>query len=931
MTRFFLSFVAVLTLATYFQTLDAQVTFPVGSDGTVTFAADSGLVVAFPDGTRWGDSTEPGFSLKTVNGDVRSVSTRQSVPDRLEVDFENGAVATFRTTVGNGFVLFQLEKFRCPEDTEVVELEMGRVALPLGLRIDEILGRASDAQRFVALSTAALQVRPVSSQSGAASSDRAGCTHTFTPTEGRTTGVHAATFTATCNEQPNGWSFRGIRLNARKDLSGLKAIRAIIHGDGQGQALKVQLIDHTGAARDTYFPINFTGWQECSIAESPYNKIENLDKIDRLHLYYNSLPANKTVECRIERIEAICEREGTEHVILLEDFRDSRSAWWTRTTNILRAEAAAWHGLDGSAFGILLGGDARRFLEIMPEFEVAAGLPSPRFEGVWNKLSSDVRRSYFFLTYFDATEFDDALAIAKRGGFDRILILQNSWTRATGHYEVNTTSFPGGLPQLAETVKRFQEAGFKTGFHFLAASIDPPDPYLTPIPDERLVYGVETKLAAPVSADATFLPTTNAPTAFPAEDGGYMGHGCVLRIGNELVTYSKLNTEAPFGFDGCQRGHLGTQATEHPNDTTIRHLTRSYGYHRIDLDTDLLTEVAAHFAKIANTCNIDMMYFDGSEWLQGGGGEHWYYNAKLQKAFYDAVENKNMLMQGSSYSPYSWHQLSRTASADGHGDLKGYLDQRSPGFHWLGRNAMPLDIGWYYAYDVNATIDMYEYILLATLAYDSSMSLQVSVKAAYHHPFIGEILDKIKQYEQLRLSGRMTLELRDKIKIDLQLGGKTPEEIAESFAHLRKEYRLLGESGQERLQRIVYTPWQKIATTNDTAWDVEVPENLGVVRVGLNVHLLPEAKEEMLIDPFVEIDGKRIALKATLAAGQYIWSDEATRLYAPQQDASLLPAAEGALKELPPGRYRVRFGATGQPPPCRVRLTFQPAEVIEIP
>ena len=909
--------------------LHAQVVFPVGADGEITFTAQSGLTVSFPDGTRWGDASEPGFALRTKSGDIPAVSVRKTPPGRLNVGFKNGASADFRIVPGNGFVLFQLEKFSAPADTEIVEFEMGRIALPLDLQIDSTLGRASDGKHFVALSTASLQVRPASSRSKAVSSDRAGCSHTFTQAAGRTAGVRAATFTATCGGEGGGWSYRSVAFDTPKDLTGLKAIRAVVHGDGQGQSLKIQPADNTGAARDTYIPIDFTGWKECSVAEAPYNKIENLDKIARLGLYYNGLPAGKTVACRIERIEAVCERDGVEQVILLEDFQDSRSAWWTHSTNVLRAEAAVRHGLDGSAFGILLGSDAKRFLDIMPGFEVAAGLPSPRFNGVWNKRAPDVRRSYFFLTNFDVSEFGDALAIAKRGGFDRILILQNSWTRATGHYEVNTKSFPGGLPQLADTVRRFQDAGFKTGFHFLAASIDPPDTYLTPVPEARLVYGVEAKLAGAVAADAAFLPTAAAPTEFPKEDGGYEGHGCVLRIGDELITYAKLKTDAPFGFEGCRRGHLGTRAAEHPKDAAVRHLTRSYGYHRIDLDTDLLPEIAAHFAKVANACKIDMMYFDGSEWLQG---EHWYYNAKLQKAFYDAVEDKNMLMQGSSYSPYSWHQLARAASADGHGDLKGYLDQRSPGFAWMSGSAMPLDIGWYYAYDVNSTIDMYEYILLATLAYDSSMSLQVSVGAAHKHPFIGELLDKIRQFEGLRLSGRITPELREQLKINPQLGGKKPEEIAASFAHLRKEYRLLGAPGKERLQRVVYTPWQKVTTADEAAWDIEIPENLGAVRVGLNVHLLPDAKERKLVNPFVEIGGKRIALDVTLTAGQYVfqWPGEATRLYGPPlKDVSLLPESGGDLKDLQPGRHTVRFGAAEQPP-CRARITLQPAESIAL-
>ena len=119
---------------------------------------------------------------------------------------------------------------------------------------------------------------------------------------------------------------------------------------------------------------------------------------------------------------------------------------------------------------------------------------------------------------------------------------------------------------------------------------------------------------------------------------------------------------------------------------------------------------------------------------------------------------------------------------------------------------------------------------------------------------------------------------------------------------------------------------------DDAVWEIEIPEDLGTVKVGFNVHLQPEADEKTLVDPFVEIDGKRIALKATLSAGQYLfqWSGEAARLYGlPLKDVSLLSESEGELKELLPGRYRVRFGAA-EVLPCRVRITFQPMESIEI-
>ena len=48
---------------------------------------------------------------------------------------------------------------------------------------------------------------------------------------------------------------------------------------------------------------------------------------------------------------------------------------------------------------------------------------------------------------------------------------------------------------------------------------------------------------------------------------------------------------------------------------------------------------------------------------------------------------------------------------------------------------MPLDIGWYTVYDPTTTLDQYEYILGATIGYNSSMSLQVSPTTGVKHPF----------------------------------------------------------------------------------------------------------------------------------------------------------------------------------------------------
>ena len=659
------------------------------------------------------------------------------------------------------------------------------------------------------------------------------------------------------------------------------------------------------------------------------NKIEPREGITNFQLFSVAVPQGSHV---MQTINAGTKDRRFAAVMAVEP---NVLASWYGGDSTFRAETLAKPGIEPAAFGVIACPEAARF-EVIARFEVAAGLPSPRPGGVWNKQSPWTKQSYFFLTDFRESQFDEALAIAKRGGFSTILLGQESWTVGTGHYQINRERYPDGLEGFKRTLQRFKDAGFRVGLHLLGASIYPPDTYLTPTPDPRLLKGVSAGLAADVDEKATVLPLDISPKEFPAEDGGYMGTGTVLRIGDELICYGKRSLDAPFGFTECQRGYLGTKPSAHKKGDRVAHLVRAYGYHLHDMDTTLTDEVAGHFAAVANACGIDMIYFDGSEWLQGDQAckNHWYYNSRLIKAFYDKLQNKNMLIQASSFSHYSWHILARSASADGHGDLKGYLNERSGCFEPWPRDVMPLDIGWYYGYDPNSTPDQYEYILGATIGYDSSMSFQVSCAAAANHPFTGEILDLIARYEKLRLSGRVPQEMRQRLHIDPVLAGKKPEEQGPLLDRYH-EYRLLGTAGHEYFQRVVYEPWHdlKPAEAQNATWKVRIADPQ--TRIGIQIHARSEAgADKTLVDPFVEIDGKRWEWKGELRAGQYafFWPDEpVTRYGLPLKQPERL-AANAAAVTLPAGEHTVRFGCSGTAQtPVRVRVTLQPPERHAIP
>lgn len=476
---------------------------------------------------------------------------------------------------------------------------------------------------------------------------------------------------------------------------------------------------------------------------------------------------------------------------------------------LLAADVLIKHGLQPAGVGIIAC-PRDKFEKTIERFERAAGLPSPHPGGVWSKLSPQTKRSYLFIAKFKESDTEDVIAFATRGGFGTILISQDSWCGSTGHYPINTKAFPGGLKELKNTIARMKRAGFQVGLHFLAPSILPPDSYLTPVPDPRLVRDAHAELSADVDPKANFIPTSEMPESFPAEGGGETGPGTIIQIGQELIQYRERSMQAPYGFRGCTRGLYGTAATAHKRTERADHLLQSYGYFLFDMDSTLLGEVAENFARVANACEIDMVYWDGSERLQG---DHWYYNAKLHRAFYDRLKNKDMLLQGSTYSHFSWHIVSRFASADGHGDLKGYLDRRSVQFADYRRNLMPIDIGWYYVYDTKSSMDQYEYILNKCLGYDASFSLQTSPAVIRSHPYIGSVVDMVGAYERLRLKGHFSEDLRRLLRVP------------------QVDYHL----DDSRLKRVVYTPWQTVMDLDGktNVWDIDIKE--GPCRVGLQL------------------------------------------------------------------------------------------------
>lgn len=400
-----------------------------------------------------------------------------------------------------------------------------------------------------------------------------------------------------------------------------------------------------------------------------------------------------------------------------------------------------------------------RLEQTILDIEAAYGIPSPRINGAWPKGSPLMRRSYFFVTDLSEANVDEVIRYAKRGHFGYILVLENSWSHGGGTFAINERNFPHGMDGLKATVAKLQKAGLRVGLHVLCAGMRGSDPLVSPVPDDGLYVDVEVPLAADVDEKADFIPTTVPPSKFDT-DNSYTGHGTQLRLGDEIISYGGLKLDPPYGFINCKRGHLGSKPAAHKANDMARHLYMSYGLYLIDADTDLLDRVSAKVAKVVNYCNTDGFYWDGCEALQG---DHSYYNAKIQDAYYSKFKRRDMTLQGSSFSHFGWHWICREASADGFAQIKEYLNKRLPSFQWYFNNLMPLDVGWYAVNEANRP-DSIEYICAKATGFSSSISIETGVANLNSVPQARNVIDMIARWEDLRLSGRVTDAIREKLR-----------------------------------------------------------------------------------------------------------------------------------------------------------------------
>ena len=140
---------------------------------------------------------------------------------------------------------------------------------------------------------------------------------------GQVSGCYTAS--NTLEKRQGAWANVGKAFSPPLDLSQQQGMGVWVYGDGQGEVLNFQVRspEHiVGAIGEHYVIVDFTGWRYIELIEpegqryadyswpyggiySIYRESVNYSQVEKLSLWYNNLPPNKTVTCYLSPIKAL--------------------------------------------------------------------------------------------------------------------------------------------------------------------------------------------------------------------------------------------------------------------------------------------------------------------------------------------------------------------------------------------------------------------------------------------------------------------------------------------------------------------------------------------------------------------------------------------------------------------------------------------------
>nr|MBI1230224.1 hypothetical protein [Cytophagales bacterium] len=409
-------------------------------------------------------------------------------------------------------------------------------------------------------------------------------------------------------------------------------------------------------------------------------------------------------------------------------------------------------GLVGSKIA-LFGCPAKDALETIGEIELIEGLPHPLLDGQWAKTNKAATASYLIMG-FNGENLEKALELTKKAGLE--YLYHGGPFKTWGHFQMHEEAFPDNWASMKTYVDIAHRHGIRLGVHTLSNFISTNDPYVSPIPDNRLAKVGSGKLVVGIDSDATEL-VIDSPEFFDQMKNNTLQAAVV---GNEIIRYRALTNEESGTLTGVVRGAFGTTASAHEAGTPVGKLM-DHGYKVFLSNAELSIEIAETLADLFNKTGLRQISFDGLEgvWSTGMGQ---YARSLFTKTWYDRLNPElqgQVINDASNPSHFNWHINTRYNWGEPWyaGFRESQTNYRLMNQDFYRRNLLPSMLGWFSMSD-QTSIEDTEWLLARAAGFDAGFAFNVSFDNVEKNGHSDQIFDAIRQWERARMTGAFTPE-----------------------------------------------------------------------------------------------------------------------------------------------------------------------------
>ena len=415
-------------------------------------------------------------------------------------------------------------------------------------------------------------------------------------------------------------------------------------------------------------------------------------------------------------------------------------------------------GIVGSKIA-LFGVPVDQTLETIGAIEIAESLPHPQIDGQWGKTAKGAAAAYLIYDFTEAN-IDKAIALTKQAGLS--YLYHSDPFKNWGHFELKEEAFPNGWDGLKACVDKAAQSGIYVGVHTLSNFITPNDPYVTPVPDQRLGSVGYSSLSERIDATQTEIPIEAAEFFDQYANNNLK----TVRIGDELIRYNALSSEAPFKLLDCERGAWQTTASAHDSGQKVSKLA-DHAYKVFLTDPALSVEMAKNLAALYTYTGLRQISFDGLEGNRSTGMGN-YGELLFTSSWYNSLSDtlkSHLIIDASRTTHFFWHTYSRMNWGEPWyaGFRESQTEYRLKNQAYFERNMMPNMLGWF-SLRPNTTLEDIEWMLARSAAYDAGYAFVVRDEALQQNGQLSAIFERIAAWEKLRMSGAFSPDQKERMK-----------------------------------------------------------------------------------------------------------------------------------------------------------------------